>query len=94
MQAGTFVGGSSANEVWSNNLSSLNVAAGATFLGVEANVVVDALTGSGTISSGLSGFGYADFTFGVNGGSGTFAGVLADGGGSATSSRPAAEAKS
>ena len=52
---------------------------GATFSGVEANVVVDALTGSGTVSSGFPGDGYANFTFGVNGGSGTFAGVLADG---------------
>ena len=83
VQAGTFVGGSSENEVWTNNLSSLNVAAGATFLGVEANVKVDALTGSGTIASGYPGAGYAAFTFGVNGGSGTFAGVLADGGASA-----------
>src|SRR5208337_3487888 len=79
VESGTLVGGSSANEVWTNNLSSLNVASGATFLGVEANVVVDALTGSGTVSSGFSGAGYASFTFGVNGGSGTFAGVLADG---------------
>ncbi len=79
VEAGTFVGGSSANEVWTNNLSGLNVATGATFLGVEANVNVDALTGSGTISSGYPGAGYAAFTFGVNGGSGTFAGVLADG---------------
>ena len=79
VQSGTFVGGSSANEVWTDNRSSLNVASGATFLGVEANVIVDALTGSGTVSSGYSGAGYANFTFGVNGGSGTFAGVLADG---------------
>ena len=41
--------------------------------------MVDALTGSGTVSSGFPGDGYANFTFGVNGGSGTFAGVLADG---------------
>ncbi len=79
VQSGTFVGGSSANEVWTNNLSGLNVAAGATFNGVEANVIVDALTGGGTISSGFLGAGYVQFTYGVNGGSGTFGGVLADG---------------
>ena len=79
VQAGTFRGGSNVNEDWSANLADLNVAAGATFAGIEANVRVDALTGSGTISSGyVAGFGYQNLTFGVDGGSGTFAGVLAD----------------
>ena len=32
--------------------------------------------GAGTITSGYNGSGYANFTFGVNNGSGTFAGVL------------------
>ena len=32
VESGTFVGGSSANEVWTNNLSSLNVAFGCDFL--------------------------------------------------------------
>ena len=79
VQTGTFVGGSSANEIWINNLSGLNVAAGTAFNGVEANVVVDALTGGGTISSGFFGSGYAQFTYGVNGGGGTFSGMLIDG---------------
>ena len=43
---------------------------------MEANVRVDALSGAGTITSGYNGSGYANFTFGVNNGSGTFAGVL------------------
>ncbi len=78
VQAGQFTGGSFTNENWTANLSSLNVASGAIFDGVEANVRVDALTGSGTIKSGWVGDGYAVFSFGVNDGSGTFSGELAD----------------
>jgi fibronectin-binding autotransporter adhesin len=78
VQEGTFGGGSHANENWSANLSGLNVAGGATFNGVEANVRVDALTGAGTITSGYPGAGYQNFTFGVNNGSGIFSGSLTD----------------
>ena len=78
VQAGTLTGGSDANDVWTSNLADLNVASGAQFSGVEANVRVDALTGSGTISSGFSGGGYTAFTFGVDNGSGTFSGPLTD----------------
>lgn len=79
VQSGVFVGGSNGNENWTNNLSDLNVASGASFAGVEANVRVDALTGSGVISSGYSGAGYSAFTFGVDNGSGTFSGSLVNG---------------
>jgi autotransporter-associated beta strand protein len=78
VQGGTMMGGSDANETWTSNQSSLNVASGATFAGVEANVRVDALTGAGTITSGFNGSGYSNFTFGVAGGSGTFTGTLAN----------------
>lgn len=78
VQAGTFVGGSNGNENWAANRAGWRVAAGAAFYGVEANVVVDALTGGGTIFSGLNGGGYQRFTFGRADGSGTFSGVLAD----------------
>jgi len=78
VQGGTFTGGSSANENWTANQSALNVASGALFSGVEANVRVDALSGSGTISSGFTGAGYTNFTFGVANGSGTFSGELAN----------------
>jgi autotransporter-associated beta strand protein len=78
VQEGTFGGGSNANENWSGNLSGLNVASGATFNGVEANVRVNALTGAGTITSGYGGAGYQNFTFGVNNGSGIFSGSLTD----------------
>ena len=76
VQAGTFTGGSNGNEVWTSNQSGLNVAAGAHFAAVEANVRVDALTGSGTISSGFDGSN--TLTFGVADGDGTFSGVLAN----------------
>jgi autotransporter-associated beta strand protein len=78
VEAGTLVGGNSIQDYWNGNLAGLKVASGATFNGVEANVVVDALSGSGTISSGYPGAGYSNFTFGANGGSGTFSGVLTD----------------
>lgn len=76
VQQGTFVGGSHGNEVWTDNQSGLHVAAGALFNGVEANVRVDALTGSGTIRSGYTQPGYRNFTFGVANGSGVFHGTL------------------
>ena len=78
VQAGTFTGGSNTNEDWTTNLADLNVATGAVFSGVEANVRVDALSGAGTIKSGFNGAGYTGFTFGVDNGSGTFSGVLAN----------------
>lgn len=74
VQGGTFTAGSFGNENWTSNLSSLNVAAGASFEAVEANVRVDAITGAGVISSGYD--GTQVFTFGVNNGSGEFSGKL------------------
>lgn len=76
--------GSSGNEVWTNNKSSLYVGEGATFDAVEATaaaaggVFVDALNGSGTVKVGYSGGYSSTITFGVNNGSGTFSGVLAN----------------
>jgi autotransporter-associated beta strand protein len=75
VQAGTFSGGSGANEVWTNNKSDLTVAAGATFAAGDANVRVDGLNGAGTVSSESA----AGITFGVDNGDGTFTGMLSDG---------------
>ena len=75
---GTFTGGSNANEVWTNNRADLNVAAGAVFDGVEANVRVDGISGSGTIRTGYNGGNYANLTIGVDNGSSTFSGVIAN----------------
>jgi autotransporter-associated beta strand protein len=78
IQEGVFTGGSCGNESWTTNLSDLNVATGAVFNGVEANVRVNRLSGTGTIKSGYAGAGYQAFTFGVDNGSGPFEGVLAN----------------
>ena len=66
VQEGTFVGGSSGNEVWTNNRSNLNIASGANFYGVEAPIIIDALTGAGTIHTGLQDWPNASVTMGVN----------------------------
>ncbi|NDC76059.1 hypothetical protein EBZ70_12490, partial [bacterium] len=65
VQGGMLIGGSHGNEAWTNNLASLNIAAGATFSGVEAAVSVDALTGPGRFTSGYPG-DPAGITTGVN----------------------------
>ncbi|HEX8912820.1 MAG TPA: autotransporter-associated beta strand repeat-containing protein, partial [Humisphaera sp.] len=84
VQGGKLVGGNFIEDVWTTNLSDLNIATGATFDGIEANVRVDKLTGSGTLATGYPGAGYVAFTAGVNGGSSTFAGTVtnSEGGGS------------
>ena len=76
VQGGTLVGGTSGNDFWTNNMASLNIAAGATFSGVEANVQIDALTGAGIFSGGFA-FGGVE-TIGIANGSGTFSGMLQD----------------
>lgn len=76
VQGGTLTGGSYANENWSANLSDLNVAGGATFKTVEANVRVNKITGTGTIGTGYSGAGYANLSIGVDNGGSTFNGVI------------------
>ena len=78
IQEGAFIGGSWGNEIWTTNLADLNVAAGAIFNGVEANVRVNRLSGTGTIKSGYPGAGYQSLTFGVDNGSGPFDGVIAN----------------
>ena len=78
VQGGIMVGGSNVQDFWTNNLSNLNIASGAVFSGVEANVRLDQLTGLGTLYSGYPGAGYTTFTVGVNNGSSTFAGVIAN----------------
>lgn len=81
---GSLIGGSNADEVWTSNKADLHVAANATFDGVEATstanggIFVDALTGGGTIKVGIGGAYANKITFGVDNGSGTFDGILAD----------------
>ena len=76
VQGGELRGGYFSQDVWTSNLSDLNIASGATFIGTEANVRIDKLTGSGTLTTGYNGAGYVSFTAGVNGGSSTFSGPI------------------
>ena len=78
VQEGTLTGGSYANESWAINFSDLNIAAGATFDTVEANVRLNKITGSGTLASGYPGAGYQNLTIGVDDGSSTFNGAIAN----------------
>lgn len=57
-----------------NNLADLSIAAGATVDGYGSTISVDALTGSGTYVAGY--YGPRALNVGVNGGSGTFSGVI------------------
>ncbi|OYU12933.1 MAG: hypothetical protein CFE38_04850 [Comamonadaceae bacterium PBBC1] len=82
VRAGSLVGASNANDIWTNNKASLNVATGATFQGVEGNIIVDALTGGGTVNSGFPGYAYG-INVGVNNGSGTFSGLIQNSNGAA-----------
>lgn len=81
IQQGVIVGGNNIQDVWTSNLSDLNIATGAGFAGVEANVRINALTGGGMLSTGFSTFpaGYSTFTIGVNNGGDVFSGSIADG---------------
>lgn len=76
VRAGTLTGGSNANEVWTTNLADLQVASGAVFDGVEANVRVDAISGQGTVRTGFNGANYSQMAIGVDNGSSTFNGVI------------------
>ena len=78
VEAGTVVGGSNIQDYWTNNYASLNIASGAVFRGVEANVRIDALTGAGTFTGGYNGAGYTNETIGVANGSGIFSGSMQD----------------
>ncbi|MCW1924437.1 autotransporter-associated beta strand repeat-containing protein [Luteolibacter arcticus] len=78
VQAGTLIGGSSNNEIWTENKADLHVEAGAAFESVEATVLVDALSGSGTLRAGYPGFANAGIVCGVADGSGSFGGAMVD----------------
>jgi len=75
VQAGKFTGGCNANDVWTSNMSDLNIASGAIFNAVEAQVIVDKLTGSGTLGIGCSGW-TGQLRMGANNGTSTFDGVI------------------
>ena len=76
VQAGTLQGSASSQGLYTNNQPGLNIAAGATFNGSEGTVIVDALTGAGTLEGGYG--GTHTTTVGIANGSGTFSGVIQD----------------
>jgi autotransporter-associated beta strand protein len=79
VQGGTFVASSGANEVWSSNKSSLNIASGAAFQTVEGQIQVDALNGAGSLVLGTTSSSYTSkMTVGVQGGSGSFSGAISN----------------
>lgn len=78
VQAGILRGSNSGQGDYTNNLAGLNIAAGATFDGMEGAIRVDALTGAGTLQGGYASYG--NVTIGVANGGGTFSGALQDGG--------------
>ena len=80
VEAGTLKGSSSFQASYASNLGGLNIAAGATFDGVEGTIRVDALTGAGTLAGGYNNGAAGSTTLGVNNGSGTFTGVIQDSG--------------
>jgi 1-phosphatidylinositol phosphodiesterase len=87
VQGGTFDAGSNADEDWTGNRSSLNVAAGASIVELAYNPsVFDALTGSGSVALN----GSSTMSLGANGtaagtynaaGTATFSGVITSSGG-------------
>ncbi len=76
IEAGTFRNGGWQDTTWTNNLASMNIAAGATFDVWDGNpVYIDALTGAGTVTK-QQGSGNVVLNVGVANGSGTFSGVI------------------
>lgn len=72
VQGGRLIGSSDGQGRFTGNLASLNIASGANFSTSEALVIVDRLTGTGTVATDVSG----NFTVGVDNGSATFGGNI------------------
>ena len=71
-------GATNGSPTWTNNKATMQIDSGATFDIWDGNAVsVDALVGSGTLTRGGYGTAFtASFTFGANGGSGSFDGTI------------------
>jgi fibronectin-binding autotransporter adhesin len=75
IEGGKLVNGGWQGGIWTNNKASMNIATNGTFDIWDGNsVLVDALTGNGTIDKNAG--GTPSFTFGINNGSGAFSGVI------------------
>jgi autotransporter-associated beta strand protein len=89
IQGGAFVNGGWGGGVWTSNLADMNIASGAIFDVWDGsnNIRVDALTGAGSVQNGSNNSTLRSFTLGVDGGSGTFSGVIGGGTGRAGNNR-------
>jgi autotransporter-associated beta strand protein len=89
IQSGAFVNGGWGGGVWTSNLADMNIASGSVFDVWDGsnNIRVDALTGAGSVQNGSNSPTLRSFTFGVDGGSGTFSGVIGGGTGRAGNNR-------
>jgi len=89
IQGGAFVNGGWGGGVWTSNLADMNIASGAIFDVWDGsnNIRVDALTGAGSVQNGSNSGALRSFTLGVDGGSGTFSGVIGGGTGRAGNNR-------
>ena len=77
VQAGILHASSNYDGSWTNNMASLNIAAGAKVVGADGQMFVDALTGGGILENGWA--SVRAQTLGVAGGSGAFSGIIQDG---------------
>jgi autotransporter-associated beta strand protein len=77
IEGGTLRNGGWQDTTWTNNQSSMYIAAGATLdLWDGKPIFIDALKGAGTITKGQGNGGTVTLNVGVAGGSGTFSGVI------------------
>ncbi|MGJ8644342.1 MAG: beta strand repeat-containing protein [Luteolibacter sp.] len=81
IQEGLIRAGNNINEVWTNNLSDLNLATGTVLIARLSNARFDELTGLGTVQWGTTlessdTNGIVEFTLGVDNGTNTFDGLL------------------
>ena len=84
IQGGAFVNGGWGGGNWSANLADMNIASGAVFDVWDGGAIrVDALTGAGSVQNGSNSGGIRSLAVGVDGGSGTFSGVIGGGTGRA-----------
>lgn len=84
IQGGAFVNGGWGGGNWSANLADMNIASGAIFDVWDGGAIrVDALTGAGSVQNGSNSGGMRSLAVGVDGGSGTFSGVIGGGTGRA-----------
>lgn len=78
VQAGSLLANAGNNDVWTNNKARLTVAASAVFdCGTQSPVIIDELTGAGSVIVGTTAVSQK-LTIGIDNGSGSFSGILSN----------------